>query len=1026
MPSLSFARSPVPRLAATCLALLAGLAAPAAAQWKTNPINEDSWVYQDEAPTKDRCRLELDGCALVIVPGCGGLGIERLDRKGYRLGDRSFTDPAYPYVANGGKYCVNTYRDVVACKISQFDFMIAYRVDYGAGSGSPGSVLRVARMHWDDVNDTYQAFAGFPVTISSMAVDSLSITPNRTSLGIDGALIAWQVQTATPAQVTVYQQGVLALNPRVWPLATDGLVVDSYFGTASSTTQPTSIVSTGDGMAVTTYHKLVGGNWLHWTAKPQLGSDVNWFPAMQVPGQATQSPSRCCVACDGAFGAFYGFATDSTRTDLVAAQVSATGGPSAVAFWNSTQGLPRPPGPTPLLRALSFLDMPGQSALLVYRDCDGIRCIHWGNGLAYLWTRFVRGATLVNNDDDAATAFQAGVACVVSTSDADVRAIGFDVNGGQVFTTHINDPSTTNPYKSITAYGPLWPHAWATGDAWGAGFLVGWYETDGQIETEGDGPQYFLAERFTKGGKLGKSLYTGHAISGSLLDSAVAMDLQSSSALRLSTFELALAESIGANGTIEIYTAVGSSHVGIANNPAMWTLVGSCPVVSAGPTRLSTVQLSTPVVLPAGTNGLLIRGVGVSLGTTPVVGGQSFALDDLSLQCGTHIANWPIGSVQPGSVFQGGIGFELASTPVVAAVHTPYGAGCYAQSDSFYAYFPDAAAAATALTGQSMRMLPAAGNQYMVVWGGGTFVAPTFAATPLLFAPNNDDGTATIVLPAPIPVAGGLATSLVVHSNGSVWVGDNLPALQPNDYTPRRAGMLAAPHTGFWSWHDYTPSEAGSGPVLLDISPFGDVRVTWQDVESLPLGTVNRSTMQFQIDTSGAVTWVWQNIDANTTSPYGSSHLVGYSPGGPSVDGGSLTLSTSLPVHTAVGMLPLALSAAPAPMPGTVVTYTTTNIPEAAPGTGIYLGAVILSLAQSPGFDLGFLGAPGCLLHVASTDLMLTMVGATSTQPTTFSIPMGAPLGTHLYVQAAALVLPGTINAFGLTTSNGVQSRIGN
>ena len=115
---------------------------------------------------------------------------------------------------------------------------------------------------------------------------------------------------------------------------------------------------------------------------------------------------------------------------------------------------------------------------------------------------------------------------------------------------------------------------------------------------------------------------------------------------------------------------------------------------------------------------------------------------------------------------------------------------------------------------------------------------------------------------------------------------------------------------------------------------------------------------------------------------------------------------------------------------GTTVTYTTTNIPEAAPGSGIYLGANILSLAgvPEPGVDLGFLGAPGCRAHVLALNLMLTLVGNSPVLSVTFDVPAGAPIGFELFAQSCALVVPFSLpngqNGFGLVTSNGIRSYI--
>jgi len=113
-----------------------------------------------------------------------------------------------------------------------------------------------------------------------------------------------------------------------------------------------------------------------------------------------------------------------------------------------------------------------------------------------------------------------------------------------------------------------------------------------------------------------------------------------------------------------------------------------------------------------------------------------------------------------------GSGYTVAQT-CRSAANLRYGAGCYASSDSRYQWFTDAAAAGAALTGQSLQFL-ANGNDYVALWGGGTYVAPTAAATVLTgFAPNADDGVLTINLGSPLPIPGGTTSTLVVHTGAS-------------------------------------------------------------------------------------------------------------------------------------------------------------------------------------------------------------------------------------------------------------------
>lgn len=381
-----------------------------------------------------------------------------------------------------------------------------------------------------------------------------------------------------------------------------------------------------------------------------------------------------------------------------------------------------------------------------------------------------------------------------------------------------------------------------------------------------------------------------------------------------------------------------------------------------------------------------------------------------------------------------GGGFDVTTTcQLLPAGHAPYGAGCYTHTDSLYRWFADASAAAAALSGQSLVWTPTT-NGYTATWGGGVFVPPS-APTVLALT---DDSDAPWTPSVPLPTPAGPVADLRVHANGVISLG-TAPQTFPgtSSYQPTPAGFLAAGRAAFWSWHDYNVDEPGSGAITAEervVGPDTVLYVTWNGVESYADPEVaNPSTLQFQLHLgTGVVTVVWQGIDGDPSSQHGSAHLIGYSPAGPSPDGGSIDLPVALPITTTPAMFPLQLDASPAPIStagvGTMVVYTTSHMPEAAPGSGVYLGLHIVSLGAAPGVDLGFLGAPGCLIHVAALDITAGLVGTTPTLATTFFVPPGIAPGTIAYAQTACLVVPDTLpnggNAGGLTTSNGVRSHI--
>jgi hypothetical protein len=130
-----------------------------------------------------------------------------------------------------------------------------------------------------------------------------------------------------------------------------------------------------------------------------------------------------------------------------------------------------------------------------------------------------------------------------------------------------------------------------------------------------------------------------------------------------------------------------------------------------------------------------------------------------------------------------------------------------------------------------------------------------------------------------------------------------------------------------------------------------------------------------------------------------------------------------------VEALALTASGAPISTPalGSTVTYTTDNLIEL--GGGVFVGLNIVSVGQVPGgLDLGFLGAAGCSAYVQALDLSQAMVGFTPTQSVTLTIPAGLPSGFEVYSQSINLVVPNSLpngqNPFGMTTSNGVVTRI--
>jgi hypothetical protein len=364
------------------------------------------------------------------------------------------------------------------------------------------------------------------------------------------------------------------------------------------------------------------------------------------------------------------------------------------------------------------------------------------------------------------------------------------------------------------------------------------------------------------------------------------------------------------------------------------------------------------------------------------------------------------------------------------ARHGAYGAGCYDSSNSCYELHANATAASAALTGQAYQFTPV-GGLYRIT-SGGSFLPP-LAPVPVFLTPS-DDGETVVTPSQPLPTPQGPQASLRVHANGIVsWGGGGQTFPGTSPWVPTAAAFLGGANAGIYAWHDYNEAEAGSGRIVREERVVGGetlLVLTWHGVENYSAPTAaNPSTMQIQCNlTTGVVTLVFPSIDGDASSPYGSEHLIGCSPAGASPDGGSQSFAQSLPRLAGFDATAMTLTASPAPIStgssGTLVTYTQSSIPEAAgPGSAVRLGVTIVSFGQDqPGTDLAFLGMPGCNLHVASLDILLSFIGFSSTLPTQLPLPAGVPYGTEFFAQSIALIAPGTWNVFGATVSNGVAS----
>jgi len=356
----------------------------------------------------------------------------------------------------------------------------------------------------------------------------------------------------------------------------------------------------------------------------------------------------------------------------------------------------------------------------------------------------------------------------------------------------------------------------------------------------------------------------------------------------------------------------------------------------------------------------------------------------------------------------GGGGYTETMAACVPAANSNYGSGCYNQSGTVYENFP---ANTVDLSGASIHMTPT-GSGYAFSAGTGTNFTHTVPGLGL-----TDDSVGTLALPVPFNYAGGSTSTLSICSNGYIWM------QSPNtlaDFSPTAAELFSNPTRLCPMWCDGLPDGATNiQNVFAEVDvPNNKAYVTWANV---PIFGGVGGTMNVQVEfnlTSGEIEMRYGAISCGNVSIVGWAPGIGLS----TLDVGSRDISATLAggfVTTTPEVAALALAGSPAPVLGSTLTWTTSNIPA-----GAVISGHLLSFGQiNPGVDLGFLGAPGCLqlvdLSLSSTSLLIG--GPTATN--SFTIPnVGAYAGATLYAQSVSLV-PGA-NALGAITSNGVKSFI--
>lgn len=355
-----------------------------------------------------------------------------------------------------------------------------------------------------------------------------------------------------------------------------------------------------------------------------------------------------------------------------------------------------------------------------------------------------------------------------------------------------------------------------------------------------------------------------------------------------------------------------------------------------------------------------------------------------------------------------GGGYDVSSQPCVAASNTNYGSGCYSVSGTFYESF---LAGAFDLSGSTIRLTPNASGGYTASPGTPTSFVHTVAGLGL-----DDDQCATFALPSAFDYPGGSTTALSVCSNGFIWMqAPNASA----PFSPSVAALFSSPSRLCPAWTDLVPDGATNvNNVFAEVdTATNKAYVTYNAVATFAAGGV--ATMQVEFD----LTTFTINITYGTVTLPGNS-LVGWAPGiGLSSENpGNRDISTTLASGFATAtpeILPLAMSAAPAPVLGATLDWTISNIPATAVFT-----AHVVSLTQiNPGIELSAIGAPDCFQHVLLAGQPTVLLFSNPTAVHSVAIPNVALFaGVAVFAQAASYV-PG-VNPASILTSNGVRSFI--
>ena len=459
---------------------------------------------------------------------------------------------------------------------------------------------------------------------------------------------------------------------------------------------------------------------------------------------------------------------------------------------------------------------------------------------------------------------------------------------------------------------------------------------------------------------------------------------------------------------LEVWTSNAGSHVGVEQDATQWTQVASFPgVVSNGadvPTPLGgclNIQLTTGV-----TQGFYVtvangNAINYTTGAGFPVGSLYTANSDLEFYAGTGNA-YQFGSVfgnaTSSRVWNGNINYTLGTSASCAsqASKTTFGVGCYETAASFYEVLT-----ASGMDLGGMKITGTATSfGYDITTAASGWTGPGPAATVMALGDDDFQDSATV---------GGTL---------GVWVGSNgniaLNGANSSGFTPSVSTMLTNPETGIYAWTDLQPLSGGGTNGDIFYEENGTVAtVTYDGVDGWNTGDPN--SIQFTYDTA---TGDFSILFGTVSSLNPEDWLVGYSIGGPSLDGGPTDISAGAFSTPAADTPGLALDSN-APKLGNNWDLQVSDA-GASPLAFLYFG----SAAVDPGVDLGSVGAPGCSAYTNADLSSFALTVSSGNASLCLPVPNDPALaGGSVSVQAAAAT---TLNALTVVTSNGLLGTFGN